>query len=176
VFEGVFDLGPCLFGVALELIGAPLGAQAGVAGGPTEELLGGALGPFELVGDLLTDAHCFSPMFDADSSFQGSQLGDLELPEMNWIGALSASAASLRCCRLSTPRPATEEGTPLPPRSGGGQFRIHPGASGRAGGLVFEVVVTVHKRRFPLGPLKFTAGVAPAARGALCTGQQHAHT
>jgi len=38
---------------------------------------------------------------------------------------------------------------------------------------LFEV--SVHKRRFALGPLKLTAGVAPAARGAVCTGQQHAH-
>ena len=74
VLEGVFDLGPCLFGVALELIDAPLGAQAGVAGGAAEDLLGGALGPFELVGNLLTYAHCFLPMFVADSSFQVSQV------------------------------------------------------------------------------------------------------
>src|ERR1700722_11741851 len=74
VLEGVFDLGPCLFGVALELIDAPLGAQAGIAGGAAEDLLGGALGPFELVGDLPTYAHCFLPMFVADSSFQGTQL------------------------------------------------------------------------------------------------------
>jgi hypothetical protein len=33
VFEGVFDFGPCLFGVARELIDASFGAQAGVAGG-----------------------------------------------------------------------------------------------------------------------------------------------
>jgi hypothetical protein len=32
VFEGVFDLVPCLFGVARELIDASLGAQPGVAG------------------------------------------------------------------------------------------------------------------------------------------------
>ena len=36
--------------------------------------------------------------------------------------------------------------------------------------------VSVHKRRFALGPLKFTAGVATAARGAVCTGQQYVHT
>src|SRR6185436_3404491 len=44
VFEGVFDLLPGLFGVALELIDASLGAQPGVAGGAGDELLGGALG------------------------------------------------------------------------------------------------------------------------------------
>lgn len=34
VFEGVFDLGPCLFGIALDLIGEPLRAQAGIPGRP----------------------------------------------------------------------------------------------------------------------------------------------
>ena len=58
VFEGVFDLVACLFGVALELIDASLGAQAGVAGGAAEVLLGGALGGFGLVRELLTDAYC----------------------------------------------------------------------------------------------------------------------
>src|SRR6476619_5129164 len=58
VFAGVFDFVPCLFGVALELIDASLGAQPGVAGGAAEVLLGGALGGFGLVGDLLTDTHC----------------------------------------------------------------------------------------------------------------------
>src|SRR6478736_8490199 len=58
VFEGVFDLVSSLFGVARELIDASLGAQAGVAGGAAEVLLGGALGGFGLVRDLLTDAHC----------------------------------------------------------------------------------------------------------------------
>jgi len=42
VFERVFHLCPCLFGVALELIDASLGAQPGVAGGAAEVLLGGA--------------------------------------------------------------------------------------------------------------------------------------
>src|SRR6476619_7819546 len=55
VFEGVFDLVPCLFGVALELIDASLGAQAGVAGSAAEVLLGRTLGGLGLVGDLLTD-------------------------------------------------------------------------------------------------------------------------
>ena len=58
MFEGIFDLVPCLFGVALELIDASLGAQPGVPGGAAKVLLGGALGGFGLVGDLLTDARC----------------------------------------------------------------------------------------------------------------------
>jgi hypothetical protein len=57
VFKGVFDFVPCLFGVALELIDASLGAQPGVAGGAADNLLDGALGGFGPVGDLLTDAH-----------------------------------------------------------------------------------------------------------------------
>src|ERR1700730_11277026 len=66
VFEGVFDLGSCLFGVALELIGAALGAQPGVAGGAADNLLDGALDGFGLVGDLLTDAHSRIPSFSGD--------------------------------------------------------------------------------------------------------------
>jgi len=58
VFEGVFDLGPGLFGVAFELIDASLGGQAGVAGGTADELLGGAFCGFGLVRELLNDAHC----------------------------------------------------------------------------------------------------------------------
>ena len=58
VFEGVIDLVPCLFGVALELIDAPLDAQPAVAGGAAEVLLGGALGGLGLVGELLSDARC----------------------------------------------------------------------------------------------------------------------
>src|SRR5271166_3960160 len=61
VFEDVFDLGPRLLGVGLGLIGASLGAQPGVAGGATEQLLGGALGGLGLVRDLLTDTHCGFP-------------------------------------------------------------------------------------------------------------------
>jgi len=51
VFEGVFDLVPCLFGVAGELIDASLGAQSGVAGSAAEVLLGGTLGSLGLMGD-----------------------------------------------------------------------------------------------------------------------------
>ena len=58
VFEGIFDLGPCLFGLALELIDTSLGAQARVAGGTAEVLLGRTLDRLGLIGDLLTDAHC----------------------------------------------------------------------------------------------------------------------
>jgi len=76
VFEGVFDLGPCLFGIALELVGAPLGTQAGITGGAAKNLLGGALCPFELMGDLLTDTHCFSPIFVARSYFRYPRAGD----------------------------------------------------------------------------------------------------
>ena len=47
--EGVFDFGPCLFGVARELIDASLGAQPGVAGGAAEVLLGGALDRLDFV-------------------------------------------------------------------------------------------------------------------------------
>src|SRR5271155_3950642 len=107
VLEGVFDLGPCLFRVPLELIDAPLGAQEGVAGGAAEDLLGGALGPFELVGDLLTYAHCFLPMFVADSSLLRilrfrDHSWQLRTPCIDWIRRLPASAASARCGRLST--------------------------------------------------------------------------
>src|ERR1700722_251467 len=113
VLEGVFDLGPCLFGVALELIDASLGAQAGVAGGAAEDLFGGALGPFELVGDLLTYAHCFLPMFVADSYLLGGHSSRLrtppnELAPPNELGRrLLAFAAGAWCGRLSPPRPAT---------------------------------------------------------------------
>ena len=58
MFEGVFEVFPGLFGVGLELIDASLGAQAGVAGGAAEVLLGGALCGFGLVRELLTDAYC----------------------------------------------------------------------------------------------------------------------
>jgi hypothetical protein len=58
VFEGVFDLVPCLFGVARELISPSLGAKARIAGGAAEVLLGRTLGGLNLVGDLLTNAHC----------------------------------------------------------------------------------------------------------------------
>jgi hypothetical protein len=58
VFERVVDLVSCLFGGALELIDASLGAQPGVAGGAAEVLLGGALGGLGLVRDFLTDALC----------------------------------------------------------------------------------------------------------------------
>jgi hypothetical protein len=42
--------------------------------------------------------------------------------------------------------------------------------------LLLKITISVRKFRFALGPLKFTAGVAPAARGAVCAGHQHAHT
>src|ERR1700682_778135 len=58
VFERVFHLVSCLFGVARELIGASLGAQSRIAGGATEVLLGRPLGGLGLVGDLFTDTHC----------------------------------------------------------------------------------------------------------------------
>ncbi len=60
MFEGVFDLVPGLFGVALELIDASLGAQPGVPGGAAELLLGRALGGLGLWA-------IFLPMLMADS-------------------------------------------------------------------------------------------------------------
>lgn len=58
VLEGVFDFGSRLFGIALDLIAASLGAKARVPSGAAEKLLGGALGGFGFMGDLFTDAHC----------------------------------------------------------------------------------------------------------------------
>ena len=60
VFEGVFDLFPGLFGVALELIDASLGGQAGVAGGAAEVLLAAPLAASALCASFL-------PMLIADS-------------------------------------------------------------------------------------------------------------
>jgi len=60
VSERIFNRGPCLFGVALELIDASLGAQPGVPGGAAEVLLGRALGGLGLWA-------IFLPMLMADS-------------------------------------------------------------------------------------------------------------
>lgn len=89
---------------------------------------------------------------------------------------LSATGTGARCHRLSKPRPATEDGTPRPPRSGRGRLRTHDRPGGRVGGLVLEVAVAVHKLHFTPGPSELAAGIAPTARGAMCPGEQNTHT
>src|ERR1700687_5936244 len=53
----------------------------------------------------------------AQAGVVGGAAEELRTPPNELDRRLSASATSARRCRLSTPRPATEEGTPLPPRS-----------------------------------------------------------
>src|SRR5271166_4006466 len=131
VFEGVFDLGLCLFGVALELIGESLGAQAGVAGGATVELLGGALGPFALVGDLLTYAHCFLPSGRCGFFVSVITARDLELPLSTEFGAyrrpLPARGAVV--CRPYDQRPRKEPLFPLGRVVTPSEFTVEPVAA-----------------------------------------------
>ena len=57
VLEGVLDLGPGLFEVALGLVAAAFGLQTRAVGGPPGGLPGAAFDCFGLMRDLLGDTH-----------------------------------------------------------------------------------------------------------------------
>src|SRR6266508_4383068 len=121
--EGVLDLRPGLFSVALGLVTAAFGLQAPVAGDAADDLLGSAFDRFGLVRDLLGDTHGLQPFVSHSAGAggsAGSSGGGLPVSDSGCVAAAcrGADRRPNRCSLFGRPssglRWRSPRGVPFP--------------------------------------------------------------